>query len=101
MLTKKPFYLAVVITNSMLFIVFGLENETKFADKLLMLDVTNPSKITLMDKFIDPSIDSQKRLTTGATIGIGVGVSAVVNITSHCLILSMLNNFLFFVYTRV
>ncbi|KAI7893612.1 uncharacterized protein EV154DRAFT_549735 [Mucor mucedo] len=62
---------AVTITNDMLFILFGFENETKLAEKLFILNVTNPSSITLMNKFVQPS-----RLPTIDHFVIGVSVSA-------------------------
>ncbi|KAG2213072.1 hypothetical protein INT47_011221 [Mucor saturninus] len=62
---------AVTITNDMLFILFGFENETKLAEKLFILNVTNPSSITLMNKFVQPP-----RLPTIDNFVIGVSVSA-------------------------
>ncbi|KAI7893664.1 uncharacterized protein EV154DRAFT_600714 [Mucor mucedo] len=92
---------AVTITDNMLFIVYGVETEIKLAEKLFILNVTDPLNITLFDTFIDPASvvpanttsqptsettpnsnsttyladASKKGLTSGAIIGIAVGIS--------------------------
>ncbi|KAG2213035.1 hypothetical protein INT47_011184 [Mucor saturninus] len=84
----RSMHSAVTITDSMLFIVFGRTADLELAITLLILNVTNPSSITLFDKFIDPATivptnttsdsfnaTSSKGLTSGAIIGIAVGVS--------------------------
>lgn len=91
-------YLAIAITNSTLFIVYGTETETKLAENILMLDVTEPLMITLLNKLnssaasptdtvpgaSDTDADNpRKGLTSAATIGIGVGVSVAVNTILH------------------
>ncbi|KAI7893658.1 uncharacterized protein EV154DRAFT_501085 [Mucor mucedo] len=89
---------AIAITNSTLFIVYGTETETKLAENILILDVTEPLMITLLNKLnssaasptdtvpgsSDTDADNpRKGLTSAATIGIGVGVSVAVNTTLH------------------
>ncbi|KAG2213036.1 hypothetical protein INT47_011185 [Mucor saturninus] len=85
--------------------VYGVETEIKLAEKLFILNVTNPLSITLLDTFTDPASvvpanttsqptsettpnsnsttyladASKKGLTSGAIIGIAVGISVAVN----------------------
>ncbi|KAI7896273.1 uncharacterized protein EV154DRAFT_492872, partial [Mucor mucedo] len=82
---------AVAISKETLFIVFGQDINNEPTLSLLMLDVKNPSNITLMDKYVDPAaialspssnstLSSAKetedvKLSTGATAGIAVGAS--------------------------
>ncbi|KAG2213073.1 hypothetical protein INT47_011222 [Mucor saturninus] len=72
--------------------LFGIETEFKLAENILILNVTNPLNITLINKLDDPSNilptdtatetstntntgDKGRGLTTSAIIGIAVGVS--------------------------
>lgn len=90
------FDLVMSISNNTVFIVYGIETETKLAENVLILNVTDPLNINLLNKLDSPSTvsppaatteananDSGKGLTSGATIGIGVGVSFAVNIPLH------------------
>ncbi|KAI7871988.1 uncharacterized protein EV154DRAFT_529417 [Mucor mucedo] len=82
---------AVAINNETLFIVFGKDTANVPTLSVLMLDVTNPSNITLMEKYVDPTAvvvppvanstttpipENESKLSTGATAGIAVGASA-------------------------
>ncbi|KAG2213038.1 hypothetical protein INT47_011187 [Mucor saturninus] len=80
---------AVTINTKTVFMVFGIENEQKLAEKVVILNVTNPLNITLRNTFdnslpteptSDPkgtndAYDPKNRLTSGAIIGMSVGIS--------------------------
>ncbi|KAG2202471.1 hypothetical protein INT47_013087 [Mucor saturninus] len=82
---------AVAINNETVFIVFGKDTANVPTLSVLMLDVSNPSNITLMEKYVDPTAvvvppvanstttpipEKESKLSTGATAGIAVGASA-------------------------
>lgn len=50
--------LAVLVNSNTLFILIGKEDVNTVISPPLMLNVTNPSKITLLDKYYDFSIQS-------------------------------------------
>lgn len=62
------------MSDSIIFILFGLKTEDALANKTLILNVENPSNITLMDKFTLP------KLTSLDILAIGLGSSASVSI---------------------
>lgn len=76
-----PHSLAVVINSETVFIVFGKDTSDLPLLSLLVLNVTNPSNVTLLNNYIDPNAPSVKSsgLSTGATVGIAVGVTAAVS----------------------
>ncbi|KAG2202470.1 hypothetical protein INT47_013086 [Mucor saturninus] len=82
---------AVAINNETLFIVFGKDTASVPTLSVLMLDVKNPSNVTLLEKYVDPTAvvvppvanstttpipEKESKLSTGATAGIAVGASA-------------------------
>jgi hypothetical protein len=85
------YYLAVIVNNDTIFIVFGREPSDIQTLAVLMLNVTNPLSITLLDKSIVPTAtspptstseittNSETKLSTGATVGIAVGATAAVS----------------------
>lgn len=87
--------LAVAINKETVFILFGIDSTVKPVLSLLMLNVSNPSKVTWLEKYADqnapavvlpntnstsveePLPSTKSKLSTGATAGIAVGASAV------------------------
>lgn len=59
--------LAVTINNNLLFVVFGRDFENSMTLDVIMLNVTHPSKITLLDKYIDPDITTISPLLPSST----------------------------------
>lgn len=72
--------------------VFGKDSSDSPTLSVVVLNVTNPTNVTLVDRYIDPkgslipritnSKGSETGLSTGAIAGIAVGATAAVRINA-------------------
>ncbi|KAI7889480.1 uncharacterized protein EV154DRAFT_514362 [Mucor mucedo] len=77
---------ALVISHETVFMVFGKDSSDSPTLSVVVLNVTNPTNVTLVDRYIDPkgslipritnSKGSETGLSTGAIAGIAVGATA-------------------------
>lgn len=70
-------FLAVLV-NDTLFVLFGQNQNFKSISSIVILDVSDPSRISYLDTYVSSSSDP--RLSKGATIGIAIGASVGVSI---------------------
>jgi hypothetical protein len=83
--------LAILANKDTLFIVNGIDAISKVTSLPIVLNISNPSSITYVQKYTDPNVslessrdqpyeyDSSEGLSTGAVAGISVGAAIVVS----------------------
>lgn len=68
------------MNKNTIFILFGKDAAENSTLSLVMLNGTNPSNVTFLEKYADPNAPmdpKSSKLSTGANAGIGVGVAVV------------------------
>jgi hypothetical protein len=82
-LTSAHTYVAVLINNDALFIVNGNDGGTIPTSTPIVLNISNPDSITLMETYTDPNallITAGPKLSAGAIAGIVIGACAFVSL---------------------
>lgn len=74
-------YLAVLVGNDTVFVLFGGDSHFQGTSSVVLLDVTNPTNISYIDTYGNPkSKKKSSRLSTGETAGIAVASTVVVRL---------------------